>query len=852
MERNNFTSLKQKIDFGKLKRSQHLLGETFTIESILGNIIKLISILGLIGITVHAFSQGEIVFLTLIDLQTYSSNSLIFSGFASSLCYSFYLNRDKDKFQNSLGNSDLIAVKEQLEKNEEMKINTEDYLSRSFAQIVAKALNLENSQLLYILKESAKSPMGKIVLRRLGIDEKELDLMIQKYSQLKFIDTNAYLDKVIKHSCLTALETGDQFINEMHYLLSIFKYEIPEILLSFNVKRETVNSVITWLNTQNSRHNLIELVKSRSLLRKNASTNRAMTSIKSSTVEEYGNDITYSIVKKVKRNPEGIKISSRKATVNTCLAELAEEGGLVMIVGEPGSGKSTIIDTIAISLISEKVPTELRDTRLIELNISKLLSDTSDSTNISELLQKIFTETERSKNIILVIDDFEQLLKIRTELRTEIESILAAELANIEVRLIATTTQANYQRYLEPKPDISTQFETVELPSLETETIEQILLDEINTNPDINSNIEIQAVREIIDKSDLVATDSAQPKKSIDILKQISKFAKRKKLEFITKDIVERYFENVSGFKIPSRNTQEAKIKEDVEATLESQLRSEVVGQDEAVQAVARALIRAKAGLSPENKPLASFLFFGPTGVGKTHLTQTIAKQFLAKKELFLRLDMSSFQEEKNLERLLGSSSNGSSNPGVLTEFVHKHPFSVILLDELEKANPKVLDLFLQILDNAQIKDGLGRTINFSNTIIVATSNVGSNLIAKLTQEHKSYKQIKKRALEKLEDNFRIEFLNRFDEIIMFRHLTKINAKEICRKLLFEEQEKLAEKGIEFVFSDDLVSTLVEKGYSEKYGARELKRSIKQEVEDKVANALVSGKLKSGDMFSLE
>jgi ATP-dependent Clp protease ATP-binding subunit ClpC len=263
-------------------------------------------------------------------------------------------------------------------------------------------------------------------------------------------------------------------------------------------------------------------------------------------------------------------------------------------------------------------------------------------------------------------------------------------------------------------------------------------------------------------------------------------------------------------------------------------------------------LRRARVGFEKGNRPVAAFLFYGPTGVGKTELSKTIARVYFGDQKLMLRLDMSEFQKPSDIDKLIGYSEGNEYRDGQLTQYVLQHPFSLILLDELEKAHPKVLDIFLQILDNGVITDGIGRDVSFKNTIIVATSNAGSNLIASEVAKNKTYKQIRPLAAERLKSYFRIEFLNRFDAVVMFHPLSISDAHQIAEMLLFREKDLLKQKGIEFVFSKQLVDRLVNKGFNQQYGARSLKRQITSKVRDKVAEAVIAGHLQPGDVFSLE
>jgi ATP-dependent Clp protease ATP-binding subunit ClpB len=271
-----------------------------------------------------------------------------------------------------------------------------------------------------------------------------------------------------------------------------------------------------------------------------------------------------------------------------------------------------------------------------------------------------------------------------------------------------------------------------------------------------------------------------------------------------------------------------------------------VVGQDQAISAVANALRRSRAGLKEAKKPIASFMFFGPTGVGKTEVAKTLAEVYYGSEKLMIRIDMSEFQEEENVARLIGKQADASFTGGYLTEAVRKKPFSLILLDEIEKANPKVLDLLLQILDEGRVTDGAGRQIDFTNCIIIATSNAASKQIADLIGRGQKYTEVLKAVQPLLTDTFRIEFLNRFDKIIMFKPLLPIEVEQIADRMLQELADNLMEKGYGLEYTRDMVSELVKLGYNPLYGAREVRRVIQDEVENRIASAVINGELKPG------
>jgi len=313
-------------------------------------------------------------------------------------------------------------------------------------------------------------------------------------------------------------------------------------------------------------------------------------------------------------------------------------------------------------------------------------------------------------------------------------------------------------------------------------------------------------------------------------------------LEFISQELVEAIVSSKVGVNVGSIEDKEA----DLLINLEDELHKRIIGQDDAVKAVSAALRRSRAGLAGSKRPIASFLFFGPTGVGKTELAKAVAHTYYGNEKLMIRVDMSEYQEEENLKRLIGHPDAGEFEGGYLTEAVRSKPFSLVLLDEIEKANPRVLDLFLQILDEGSVTDGLGRTIDFSNTILIATSNAASAEIADLIEAGKKYKEVFAKVMPTLRKFMRVEFLNRFDRVIMFKPLLRIEIERIAALLMEKEKVSLSEKGINLVFEKKLLEELAELGYNPLYGARELRRVIQDNVEDKIASMIIKKEVKSG------
>ena len=636
---------------------------------------------------------------------------------------------------------------------------------------------------------------------------------------------------------------------------------------------------------------------------------------KTPTLDEFGTNLTQlaqegkldPVVGRTREIERVIQILGRRTKNNPVL------------IGEPGVGKTAIAEGLAQRIVQGDVPDILADKRVISLDIGLLVAGTKYRGEFEERLKKIMDEIRNAGNIILVINEVHTLIGAgAAEGAIDAANILKPALARGELQCIGATTLDEYRKHIERDPALERRFQPIMVgePSV-AETIEILygLRERYEQHHKLRiSDAALEAAAKLADQ---YISDRFLPDKAIDLIdeaasrvrlinsqlppaareldqelrrvlrekdaavraqdfdragelrdremeirQQIRAIAAAKKAEDSSRtELPEVTEEDVAQVVSAWTGVPVAKLTESESEKLlhmEETLHQRIVGQDEAVRAISRAIRRARVGLKNPNRPIASFIFCGPTGVGKTELTKALAAYFFGSESAMIRLDMSEYMERHTVSKLIGSPPGyvGYNEGGQLTEAVRRRPYTVVLFDEVEKAHPDVFNLLLQILEDGRLTDAKGRTVDFKNTLIVMTSNIGSKVIEKgggslgfefnTNEEEANYNRIRNLVHEELKQYFRPEFLNRVDEIIVFRQLTKDEVKQIADILLKEVFDRMKEKKIHLTVSDRFKDLLVEEGYNPSYGARPLRRAIQRLLEDLLAEEILTGRVKEG------
>ena len=638
---------------------------------------------------------------------------------------------------------------------------------------------------------------------------------------------------------------------------------------------------------------------------------------KTPSLDEFGRDLTLAaqelrldpVVGRDKEIERVIQILARRTKNNPVL------------IGEPGVGKTAVAEGLAIRIVNAEVPDILDGKKVIQLDMGLLVAGTKYRGEFEERLKKIMDEIRQAGNIILVIDEMHTLIGAgAAEGAIDAANILKPALSRGEIQVIGATTLDEYRKYVEKDSALERRFQPVIIDEpTEEESIE--ILKGLKGKYEDHHKLRIsdEAIVAAVKLSSKYITDRFLPDKAIDVIDEASSKVRlkvsnlspegkelEKELRGIIKEkedaIRNQEFEKASQLRDDEADMKDRiremaqKYREEHEANkptvtaenvaeviatmtgipvtkltegeserllkLEETLHNRVIGQNDAVVAISRAIRRARVGLKSPNRPIGSFIFCGPTGVGKTELAKALAEAVFGSEDNMIRVDMSEFMEKHSTAKLIGSPPGyvGYDDGGHLTELIRKKPYSVVLFDEIEKAHPDVFNIMLQILDDGRLTDSKGRHVNFKNTIIIMTSNVGASMItttSKLgfsTSDDESkdkYEKLKETVTEEMKKAFRPEFLNRIDETIVFAHLTQPEIRQIVDLMLKDLFKRLEERELTVEVTDEVKDHLAKNGYSEAYGARPLRRIIQRKIEDNLAEEILTGKYGQGDTIRI-
>lgn len=524
----------------------------------------------------------------------------------------------------------------------------------------------------------------------------------------------------------------------------------------------------------------------------------------------------------------------------------------VLLVGQSGIGKKTLIHSLGGKVRRGEMGGYFEGKRIMLLDLGRVISDSiNKGEDVENVLRILFMEASYAGNVILAIEHLEHYLgKEGNTFHPDISAVLGEFLGIPTLQIIATSTPKEYHALIEKQEAVGKYFEVVEFTEPSDKETMEILLSKLEPYEGRNVIFSYTALRTIIADAQKYNWEFPMPERAIDLMMEILTYwSNSPRTMFILPETVEEYLSMKTG--IPQGEVGDSERKKLLD--LENSLHRHVIGQEEAVGQIAKALRRMRSGVGNANRPIGSFLFLGPTGVGKTETAKALARAYFGDENHMIRLDMSEYQSPTSIDRLIGSQSLGQ--PGQLAIKAKENPYTLLLLDEIEKAYPTVLDLFLQVLDEGFMTDAFGEKINFRNMIIIATSNAGAPLIKRFVEEGYEAEEIKQKLIDHIieEGIFRVEFLNRFESVIFFRPLNGGELKSVARLILDKFARRVGkEKNIDVSFGESVIDNVIREGYNPIFGARSLNRYVENSVEDLIARKIIAGEVKRGEKISID
>lgn len=720
--------------------------------------------------------------------------------------------------------------------------------------------------------------------------------------------------RVIENAFIEAKKLGYNYIGTEHLLIGILREAdsiAARILLDLNVNiPKLYNEIIKVINDE-------EIGEDGANTKKE--TRRKGSYNSTATLNQFGEDLTKKaeegkldpVVGRKEEIQRVIQILSRRTKNNPCL------------IGEPGVGKTAVVEGLAQKIVAGDIPEILKDKRVVTLDISGMVAGAKYRGDFEERIKKALNEVKKAGDVILFIDEIHTIVGAgAADGAIDAANILKPLLARGEIQLIGATTLNEYRKYIEKDSALERRFSPVNVKEpTPSDTIE--ILNGLRDKYEAHHNVKItkEAIEAAVKLSVRYINDRFLPDKAIDLIDEASSRARIKtytepenlkelqtKIEEIEKDKEEavrsQKFEKAASLRDKEKELKEKYEKEEQKwknkntkqvtniteeniaevistwtgipvykitenenerlKNLEKELHKRVVGQNEAVEAVAKAIKRGRVGLKDPNRPIGSFLFLGPTGVGKTELSKALAQCLFGDESSMIRIDMSEYMEPHSVSKLIGSPPGyvGFDEGGQLTEKIRRKPYAVILFDEIEKAHPDVMNMLLQILEDGRLTDSQGRTVNFKNTVIIMTSNLGARVITdkkslgfsnneKQEDSQKDYEETKKEVMQILKKELRPEFINRIDEIIVFHKLNDEEIRKIVDIMIAEVERRLKEQNIEIEVDDSVKDLIAKTGVDKAFGARPLRRTIQNLLEDKLAEEILDGNIQKNKVTKI-
>ncbi len=744
-------------------------------------------------------------------------------------------------------------------------VNVANYVSPLAEKSLIMALDLAHSRgqvpsFCHIAKVIAGDSQTNTIFKRLEIDITkfifDMDEIIENLPQNDYYQQDGILrgsilspelETIIIIAFEETLALGMEQLEPENLFLALAHDEyLGKYFKDLKIEIEDIRNTVIWVSSWSQVR--VRLKKPRKV--RHVIMNRAWTARVTPELDRF----TYDITDHARAGLTGYVVDRDRELDNLMRILERSSKNNALLIGEEGCGRSSIVKKLANRMIKDQVLPTLQDKRLVSLDLGALVAGARAGGNLELRIRELLLDMGKSGNIILYIPNIHNMAAAGSGEGFDASKILAPILTQGIFQIIGSTDYRNYHKYIEPRSDFANSFDMIKIDEFdENITIEVLAIQSKIIEAREGIVMTYGALKKAAELSKRYITDRPLPGKAIDLLSETAVEVRRRGVGSVMrdKDVMEVITEK-TGIPLIDVNATEAEKL----LNLEEKLHKRIIGQYEAVKAVASAIRRVRVGMKHENRPVGTFLFLGPTGVGKTELAKALAEAYYGDENAMIRLDMSEYQTTISIDKLIGSSSDisESSPGGILTEAVKRKPFSLILLDELEKAEKNVLNLFLQVFDDGRLTDNLGRTVDFTNSIIIATSNAGSKVVNQMVIDENSSND---RMLSMLEpyllQYFAPEFLNRFTARIIFKSLSQQDVVAIT-KLQLDNLAKRMDKaqGIKIVAGEMAVLKLSKLGYSAEFGARFLQRTIQEKVENLIAVKFLKGEIKRGDVFEIK
>ncbi|HRH32098.1 MAG TPA: ATP-dependent Clp protease ATP-binding subunit, partial [bacterium] len=686
---------------------------------------------------------------------------------------------------------------------------------------------------LHLFTGTLATTPAQVLLVRLGVSFEGIKDPLRRRLSTASVGVTVFgraAEAVMAQAFLRAKNTNRQTVSALEIFACCFATEpfLAEVFAAQGIAPEELENALAWMRINDDLRERYDAFRKAASFKPTSNMNRSMTAVATPFLDSVSEDLTRAAV----YGQTGLLVGRDQEMANILRAI---EGGdqSVVLVGQSGVGKQALIDGLADLMVEERVPKVLQDKRLMKISVPQIVS-AQGGTGADERFLYALQQVAHAGNVILVIDNLHELVGEGTGI--DLASILASELGKGYTFVIATTTPQAYTEIVE-RSVVAPRFQKIVIDEPERNAVIQILESKVGS---LEAKYQViftyAAVAAAVDLTTRYMHDGALPEKAIEIMKEVALVVSKRgqRPGWVRKEDVAALIGERT--RIPVTEVSQGEGEKLLH--LEERVHERVIGQEPAVKAVASALRRARTELRSGKRPIANFLFLGPTGVGKTELAKATAEVYFGNEQAMVRFDMSEYQDASSVNRLIG----GNGQAGLMTEAVRKNPFCLLLLDELEKAHADILNLFLQVMDDGRLTDGLGRTIDFTNVILIATSNAGTQFIQDQVAAGSELSAIKNELMEsELRTTYRPEFLNRFDDVIVFAPLTREDVVAIAYLSIAKVIERLKEKGIVFAVTDAAIHELAEQGYDAKFGARPLRRVIQEKVENPLADYLLKG-----------